>query len=87
MTRKIEGGLVLEREKPQQCDLCGKMAELRPYGPNGECVCFACGMKDEDAAQRAFMRALGFSEVRILDELGPRRAPPTTGPATRSDAP
>lgn len=33
-------------EKPQQCDLCGKVAELRPYGPNGECICFPCGQKD-----------------------------------------
>ncbi len=39
-------------ENPQQCDLCGKLAELRPYGPNGECVCFACGMLDEEAAMQ-----------------------------------
>lgn len=45
---------VIAVEKPQQCDLCGKMAELRPYGPKGEAVCFDCGMKDEAAAARAF---------------------------------
>lgn len=50
----------IERERPQQCDLCEKIAELRPYGPNGECVCFECGMKDEPAAERAFRgRVLG----------------------------
>lgn len=43
-------------EKPQQCDLCGVIAELRPYGPNGECVCFACGMKDPEAAERAMAK-------------------------------
>lgn len=43
-------------EKPQQCDLCGKIAELRRYGPKGECVCFECGMKDEPAALRAFAK-------------------------------
>lgn len=43
-------------EKPQQCDLCGKIAELRPYGPHGECVCFECGMKDEKAALKAFAK-------------------------------
>lgn len=51
---------IIEPEKPQQCDLCGKIAELRPYGPNGECVCFGCGMKDEEAARRQFrIRVLG----------------------------
>lgn len=43
-------------ERPQQCDLCGKIAELRPYGPHGEMVCFECGMKDEAAAKRAFTK-------------------------------
>jgi len=50
---------VIEAENEQQCDLCGKVAELRPYGPNGECVCFECGMKNEEAARRAFRSALG----------------------------
>lgn len=54
----IEADLFIEQQKPQQCDLCGKIAELRPYGPNGESVCFACGMKDEEAAQRQFRRRL-----------------------------
>jgi hypothetical protein len=48
----VSGRGFSKREKAQQCDLCGKIAELRPYGPNGECVCFQCGMKDEAAAQR-----------------------------------
>lgn len=47
---------IIAAEQPQQCDLCGKIAELRPYGPNGEAVCFECGMKDEAAAKRAFRR-------------------------------
>ena len=45
-------------EKPQQCDLCGKIEELRPYGPKGECVCFECGMKDETACERGFERLI-----------------------------
>jgi len=47
---------IIEAEKPQQCDLCGKIAELRPYGPNGEVVCYECGMKDEAAMERGFRR-------------------------------
>lgn len=50
-------------EKPQQCDFCGKIAELRPYGPKGECVCFECGMKNEEAAHKQFVKhVLGISE-------------------------
>jgi len=39
-------------EKDARCELCGQIDELRPYGPNGERVCFDCGMKDEAAAKR-----------------------------------
>jgi hypothetical protein len=39
-------------EKPQQCDLCGKIDELRPYGPKGEMICFDCGMKDEATTKK-----------------------------------
>lgn len=42
----------IEQTKPQRCDLCHQIAETRPYGPNGENVCFTCGMKDETAAKR-----------------------------------
>ena len=43
---------VIETESDMRCELCGKVDELRPYGPNGERVCFDCGMKDEAAAKR-----------------------------------
>jgi len=52
---------IVEDTEPQPCDLCGKIAELRPYGPNKELVCFKCGMKDEEAARREF--AKGFEEL------------------------
>lgn len=38
-------------EAPEKCELCGKIEETRPYGPNGEKVCFECGMKDEKTAE------------------------------------
>ena len=58
MTERIGNILKIEPEPPQQCDLCGKVGELRPYGPKGECVCFDCGMKDEEAAIRQFAKRL-----------------------------
>ena len=41
-------------EPERRCELCGKLAECRPYGPKGEQVCFECGMKDEKACERGF---------------------------------
>ena len=43
---------VIYEEAPQQCDGCGKIAELRPYGPKGECICYDCGMKDVETTKR-----------------------------------
>ena len=54
---------VICKEPNSKCDLCGKIDECRPYGPNGESVCFECGMKDEGAAAKAFaMRVLGLTK-------------------------
>lgn len=39
-------------EPDRECELCHKVAETRPYGPNGEQVCFECGMKNEKATKR-----------------------------------
>jgi hypothetical protein len=36
------------------CELCGKIAELRPYGANGEWICFKCAMKDEATTSARF---------------------------------
>lgn len=49
---------IIEAEGKQVCELCGKSAETRPYGPNGEEVCFDCGMKDEEAAKRQAYKLL-----------------------------
>jgi hypothetical protein len=29
---------------------------LRPYGPNGKLICFACGMQDEETSKHQFLR-------------------------------
>ena len=52
MSENIDGVPVIYVEKPQQCDMCGEIHELRPYGPNGECICFNCAMKDEEATDK-----------------------------------
>lgn len=50
----IDQGRLIQAQPLGRCELCSKVAETRPYGPNGEEVCFSCGMKNEAAAQRAF---------------------------------
>lgn len=47
MTQKVGNVVVIYAEKSQQCDDCGKIDELRPYGPNGSKICYDCAMKDE----------------------------------------
>lgn len=58
MTRRIGNLIIIEAEKPQQCDLCGEIAELRPYGPNGECICFNCAQKDIKTTERMMDKVL-----------------------------
>lgn len=58
MTFKAGNVLVSAKEPSQQCDFCGKIAELRPYGPKGECICFACAMKDEETTKEQFSKRL-----------------------------
>lgn len=59
MTRRIgKNALLIEVEEPQQCDWCGDIRELRPYGPNGEALCFPCAMKNPRDAERQFEKRL-----------------------------
>lgn len=43
---------IIKETKPSECEMCGTVAELRPYGSNGEYICFDCGMKDEEMTKR-----------------------------------
>ena len=58
MTRLLKRGknrvLVIEQTKAAKCDFCGKLDELRPYGPMGENICFDCAMKDKAGTQKRF---------------------------------
>jgi len=52
MSKRIGEKVIICEEPKQQCDFCGKIAELRPYGPKGECICYKCGMKDEKTTMK-----------------------------------
>lgn len=38
---------VIQAQGDAKCELCGKMAELRPYGPGGKNICYGCAVKDK----------------------------------------
>lgn len=46
------------------CELCGKVEELRPYGPQGESICFDCGMKDEETTKRMFIKRIAPETIQ-----------------------
>ena len=52
---------IIAEEEPQACEMCGAIAECRPYGPNDEEICFECAMKDEETTKRK-MAAYIFGE-------------------------
>jgi len=58
MTERINNTILIYAEEPQQCDFCGEIRELRPYGPNGECICFECAMKDEETTKKMMGKVL-----------------------------
>jgi hypothetical protein len=45
----MSGRGVIMQEPEQFCEMCGTLAECRPYGPNDEQICFDCAMKDDES--------------------------------------
>jgi hypothetical protein len=54
----VPGAGVIMVRGDKKCELCGKMAETRPYGPRGEEICWDCGQKDPAATNRQMKRVL-----------------------------
>ena len=52
---------IIAQQADEVCEMCGKVDECRPYGPNDEQICFDCGMKDE-ATTRKKMESYIFGE-------------------------
>lgn len=58
MTRRVDNLVIIEQELPQQCDQCGRIEEVRPYGPNGQVICWDCGQQDPTGTEQRMIRAL-----------------------------
>ncbi len=53
MSKRIGNIIILESDEPEApCELCGKIADLRPYGPGFKRICYECGMKNPELTQR-----------------------------------
>ena len=57
----MSGRGFIAQQPDEMCEMCGKIDECRPYGPNDENICFDCAMKDEDTTERK-MAAYLFGE-------------------------
>jgi hypothetical protein len=58
MSFRVGNVAVVVPEPERKCELCGKQAECRPYGPRGEQICYDCAMKDEKTTNRQLARVL-----------------------------
>lgn len=58
MSQRIGNITIICPEPDGKCEMCGKVDELRPYGPRGERICYDCAMKDEASATRQMRRIL-----------------------------
>lgn len=61
MTARVGDVVVIAPEPDRECELCGKQAETRPYGTNGERICFECGKKNRAAVERHLKALFGES--------------------------
>ena len=59
----MSGPGFIAEQLPEVCEMCGTIAECRPYGPNDENICFDCAMKDKETTERK-MAAYIFGETQ-----------------------
>ena len=57
---------IIAPQADEVCEMCGKVDECRPYGPNDENICFECAMLDEATTKRK-MAAYIFGETDSPD--------------------
>ena len=43
---------IISEQHNEVCEMCGKVDECRPYGPQDENICFDCGMKNKEITEK-----------------------------------
>ena len=70
MSRNLHGIPIIEAEPDFICSQCGKIAETRPYGPNGEEICFECGQKNPlETCIQTQMRLFGEKDRKEAERI------------------
>lgn len=65
--------LLIENEEPGRCELCGNMAELRPYGPGNKSICVDCADRDPEGTQErmdVFLRRMLMGTTHVVHPNG-----------------
>lgn len=44
------------------CTLCGNIAELAPFGDNGEMICLPCGLKNRNNLTQNILKSYGKTD-------------------------
>ena len=60
MSKRIGNIAFVQVEQPAVCQYCGRLEELRPYGPNGERICYECAQKDVKTTERKMKELTAF---------------------------
>jgi len=73
----VSGRGFISAEKARTCELCGRHAETRPYGPGGKEICADCGLLDIEETEKRMRHALGDGYVLyVFDEKRPWKHKP-----------
>lgn len=65
MSKRIGNIFIIKAELDQKCELCGVLAECRPYGPNGKQVCYDCAQKDKVGTEERMKKIMfGVNEPK-----------------------
>ena len=65
-------------EPDQPCEYCGQITETRPYGPNGEQICYACAMLNPfETEVQMYIRLVGMDRSEAERAVRSRGIPET----------
>lgn len=71
MSMRIGNVTIIEAEDDKKCQICGAISECRPYGPEGQQICYDCAMKDPIGTEIRMAKAL-FDDDLTVEEAKER---------------
>ena len=58
----MSGHGIIAPQADEVCELCGKVDECRPYGPNDENICFECAIAEAGSLEELVRRSQPVEE-------------------------